>query len=206
MARKGWGRPLPEGFEEFLPNGRRRCWGRSRKDNTSQCRNTALRGQSVCRYHGGEAPQSLKKAAERTQEAALNEQANKLLVKLGADPCDNPLTALAERAGVELATWRSLAEEVNRLHGIDELRYTDAKGSEQIRSEAAMYERAATRLDALLTGIAKLNIDSRLVVIEEEKAKIFMDAVQAGLASIGVVGEQAEQAMVVMARKLHGLD
>jgi len=164
-----------------------------------------MKGQTVCLRHGGGNARSRKAAAKRIAEAELNEQANKLLVKLGAQPCDNPLTALAERAGVELAYFRALANEVNDLYERDEIRYTDAKGSEQLRSEVVMFERAASRLDSLLSGIAKLNIDSRLVVIEEEKARLFMEAVQAGLASIGVVGEQAAQVKAVMAQKLRAV-
>jgi hypothetical protein len=189
------------------PPDERRCTGttKNRANAGERCPNWAMEGQNVCLRHGGGSPQARNKAAAKIEEAKLNEQANRLLVKLGAEPCDNPLTALAERAGVELALFRSLGAVVNELYERDELRYMDAKGAEQIRSEVAMFERCSARLDALLGGMAKLKLDDRLVAIEEEKAKIFMDAVQAGLASIGVVGKQAQQAMVVMARKLHAI-
>lgn len=46
-----------------LPNPKRQCRATSRAGR--QCRNTAIPGGAVCKYHGGAAPQVQRKAAER---------------------------------------------------------------------------------------------------------------------------------------------
>lgn len=186
------------------PPPERRCTGTAKKTG-SRCTQWAMKGQTVCYRHGGNSPQALQAAAKRIEDAKLNNEANKALISIGGERCDDPLTALAERAGTEIATWRSLADQVNTLHERDELRYTDAKGSEQLRSEAAMYERSAVRVDAILGLIAKLNIDDRLVVIEEKKVAKVIDALTVVLAHFGITGQQAAEAQHMMARRLRSL-
>jgi hypothetical protein len=44
-----------------------RCTARSKQRN-AQCKRTAIPGGTVCRYHGGAAPQVMKAAAERLKE------------------------------------------------------------------------------------------------------------------------------------------
>lgn len=193
-----------------LPPDEKRCTGTvknreglpERNPAGSRCDLWALKGQKVCALHGGGTPQARRAAAKKIAEAKLTKDANRLLVQLGATSCDNPLAALSARAGIEYATWQALGQVVNDLFERDELRYTDSKGSEQIRSEVAMYERASVRVDTLLGMIAKLNIDDRLVKIEEEKAAIVMNAINAGLAEIGITGTEASTVKRVVARHL----
>ena len=58
------------------PDSSRRC--RAHKKTGEQCKNASLAGQSVCKYHGGGSPQSLKKARERLS-AAADRMAERLL-------------------------------------------------------------------------------------------------------------------------------
>ncbi|MEU1800894.1 hypothetical protein [Streptomyces sp. NPDC019937] len=167
-----------------------------------QCPNWAMKGQKVCRRHGGGSPQAARAASRRIQEAELTESANRLLVQLGADPVENPLTALAELAGEVLATKRAFANRVNELA---EIRYTDDKGGEQLRSEVALYERAVGQAANLLTAIAKLNIDERLARITEQQAEKVMAAIDAALANAGVTGPAAVNAKRAAARHLRSV-
>jgi hypothetical protein len=64
---RGWDRELPEGFEEFRADGKRRCWARA-KNSGRQCPHMAMKGQKVCHMHGGRAKQNLAKAEERQVE------------------------------------------------------------------------------------------------------------------------------------------
>src|SRR5690349_23119920 len=73
MAAKGYGRKLPEGFEEFRADGRRRCWSRTKKPGGGQCGANAMTGQNVCRYHGGSAPQSRKAGEKRAAEERVRQ-------------------------------------------------------------------------------------------------------------------------------------
>lgn len=181
----------------------KRCHGHYSKNHPThpggRCRQKAMVGQTVCYHHGGAAPQNKAAAARRIAEAKLEARVHKALARLDVAPVDNPLEALAELAGQVVAFKNALADRVNAL---EEIRYESKAGGEQLRAEIALYERALDRCNTVLGTIARLDIDGRLVRIEEEKARILMDAVHAGLASIGVVGEQAEQVKTVMARKL----
>ncbi|MGA5820824.1 hypothetical protein ACPC54_23525 [Kitasatospora sp. NPDC094028] len=126
-----------------------------------------------------------------------------MLAELNVEPVDDPLTALAQLAG-QVVTWqKAIATIVNRLG--DQVRYEGLAGGEQLRAEVALYERAMDRANTVLATIARLDIDGRLARIEETKAQLLMDAVQAGLAAIGVTAEQAATVRQVMARKLRAI-
>ncbi|GAY14176.1 hypothetical protein [Mycobacterium sp. shizuoka-1] len=58
------------------PDSSRRC--HAHKKNGDQCKNAALAGQSVCKYHGGGSPQAIAKARERLS-AAADRMAERLL-------------------------------------------------------------------------------------------------------------------------------
>jgi hypothetical protein len=160
-----------------------------------------MKGQAVCLRHGGGNARSRKAGAKRIAEAELTKQANRLLVQLGADPVDNPLTALSELAGEVLAFKNALGAKVNDLA---EIRYQGGAG-EQLRSEVALYERAIDRAGSLLANIARLNIDERLAAITEKQAETVMQAIDAALISAGVKGQDAVEAKQVAARKLRAV-
>jgi len=161
-----------------VPPDERRCTARSknRANKGERCPNWSMKGQTVCLRHGGGNTRSRKAAARRIAEAELTKQANRLLVQLGADPVDNPLTALAELAGEVRAFKNSLGTRVNALG--EEIRYKGGAG-EQLRAEVALYERAVSQFGTLLTNIARLNIDERLAAITEKQAETVMQAIRA---------------------------
>lgn len=195
-AGRGWGRQLPEGFEEFRSDGQRRCWGR--KNTGTQCGQIAMRGQNVCKNHGGKAPQNLAKAEARIAEATLDTEVRKQLARLDVAPVDNPLTALAELAGQVIAFKDALAGHVN---GLSEIRYQAGVG-EQIRAEITLYERALDRCNSVLSSMGRLNIDERLAKVSEQQAEKLISAIDVLLIHLGITGEQAVEARRFLARTL----
>lgn len=166
-----------------------------------QCTNWAMKGQKVCAKHGGRAPQNVRAAERRLAEEAVMTQARKMLRSIEIEPVDNPLQELAHHAGEVRALRDYLRGEVNRL---DALRYQGASG-EQIRGELAAYQSALRDTTNVLALYAKLNIDQRLVQIEEAKADIVIKAIEAALAYAGVTGQKAVEAKRVAARHLHAI-
>lgn len=160
---------------------------------------TDHKGVGHCKLHGGNTPAQKTKA----RRAQADQEARAVLAELQVDPVEDPLTALAQLAGQVLGWQKATATLVNRLG--DEIRYEGRAGAEQLRAEVQMYERAMDRASTVLSTIARLDIDGRLARIEETKAQLLMDAVQAGLAAIGVTGEQAVKVKQVMARKLRAV-
>lgn len=189
-------------FEEFTPDGRRRCQRRSKNTGGGQCGGYAMRGQDVCRFHGGASPQAKAAAERRIAETELTEQTQRVLAALDVEPVDNPLTALSELAGQVVAFKDALADRVNTL---ERIRFTDDKGAEQLRAEVALYERAMDRCINVLSTIGRLKIDERLAAISERQADVVISAIEAALAFAGITGEKAADAKKVAARHLRSV-
>lgn len=156
-----------------------------------RCGNWRLTGQTVCGKHGGKAPAALEAARIRVAEEKLMADASRLV----GTPVDNPLTELAKLAGRARALMDLLEERVDALLDAPDddldsgttggIRYKGGAG-EQIRGEVQLYERSMDRLGTLLTSIARLNIDDRLVKIEERQVEAVVAALEAGLTAAGI--------------------
>lgn len=148
-------------------------------------------GTGRCKLHGGCAPSS--------RIAGVNAQAQKLLYQYDAPPVANPLEALQRLAGRVAAAEEVIGEKVNDLTS---WRYEGEGSGEQLRAEVGLLERTMSHLGKLLVDIARLNIDERLVKIEEAKAKVIVEAIEIALATAGVRGQQATEAKRAAARHL----
>lgn len=184
--------------QDDASTGRRRC--SARRTDGEPCGNRPLKGQSVCKFHGGGAPQAKAAAVRRQVEV----EARQVLAELGVSPVADPLEALLKLAGQVLAWQEATAALVNGLE--DGIRYRGANGAEQLRAEISLYERAMDRAVAVLSAIARLNIDERLVAVTERQADAVIGAINAALAAAGVDGEQAEQARRAAARHLRAVE
>lgn len=169
------------------------------KSSQERCKRTAPPGSTVCRAHGGAAPQVARKAAEREVER----QALAQLSRHGYAPVADPLTALAELAGEVLAVKNIFRERLAALSE-DAWRRTDDHGAEQLRAEVALYERALDRSARVLADIARLRIDERLTAITEEQARTMVAILTAVLERLDLT-EQAGQVRELVAVELDKL-
>jgi hypothetical protein len=166
------------------------------KSTGQRCERPVVPGAKVCRFHGGQARQVKAAGALRLAE----EEARKGLARLDVSPVEDPFTALSELAGQVVAWKDQLAAKVNDLTTI---RYEAmGAGTEQLRAEVALFERALDRCASVLGLIAKLNIDERMARISEKQAEALLRALSAGLAHAGVTGHRAAEARAVAAREL----
>lgn len=140
-----------------------------------------------------------------------------LATDLIGTPVDNPLVELGKVAGrarawMEMLEGRVIAllegepdpeqtEKERAEHGI---RYRGGAG-EQTRAEVALYERAMNQLGTMLTAIARLDIDRRLVQIEQDKVELVAKAVDAAIREIGLDGDQATNAKRAVVRHLRAV-
>lgn len=162
------------------------------KRTGEHCKANAVNGTvpPICFHHGGAAPQVRRKAAERVAEA----QAAQYVRTLQITPIDNPLTALAKVAGEIAAIKDRLGARVDALTD-EQLRSTDDKGAEQVRSELTVYVNLLNQLAGTLGVFAKLNIDERLARIDEETRRMILRAMEAGLSAEGIAGPQARNVL-----------
>ncbi len=103
--------PLSADSESHI-NGRLRCSAHSKQKGT-RCGRTAIPGGTVCRYHGGAAPQVKLKAQERL--AAFQDAAITRLMQL-AQQQEYPSTAFAAVRDVLDRTMGKPVEQVNTEH------------------------------------------------------------------------------------------
>jgi hypothetical protein len=156
-------------------------------------------GFGHCRLHGGNT---------RTQRTAaraemVDVQARKVLATLEVDAVGDPFAALSRLAGQVLAWQEAISEIVNGLG--DRIRYEGAAGSEQLRAEITLYERAMDRTGHVLGMIAKLNIEDRMARVTERQADALVSALEAALAAAGVTGAAAHDARQAAARHLRAV-
>lgn len=189
------------------PPPERRCQGKALDEHghrTKPCTLWAIRGLTICYRHGGSNWIMRAAGERRVAEDKVERKARKLADRLEIRPVTNPLEALALHVGEEIRFKDAVGDLVNKLSGED-LRYTDARGAEQLRSEIVVFERALGRVGDRLVAYAKLNIDERLAAIQEKQAEAVVRAVDAALAHAGVTGPAAFEARQVAARHLEAV-
>lgn len=179
---------------------KRTCSGHTSKGKP--CGRPPIRGGTVCPSHGGSAPQVRAKAEERVADQEFNKAMRRELARLEVDPVDDPLTVLSMLAGQALAFKDALAERVNTLQSI---RYEDMRGSEQLRSEVALFERAMDRCERFCSSMAKLNIDERRARVEEKQVELVKHALASALADMGMGPAEQREAMGHVARHLRAV-
>lgn len=181
-----------------MPKDRRpdkkRC-GRNTRTG-SPCKKWAIRGAEVCDTHGGAAPQVKAKAQQRVAEKAITEA----LGRLDITPVHDPLTALSDLAG-EIVAWKELAAaRVAKLQDLAQRNYQS--GSDEVRAEIQVFERAMDRAVHVLATIARLNIDERLVKISQQQADLVKTALLGALDDTGVGRDVQREAAGHLARRL----
>lgn len=193
--------------QHFVPD-EKRCTANYSPSNEDpdkaghRCKVRAMRGLKVCGIHGGRASHAKAAGLRRVAEEKLERQMTNTLARMDVAAVDNPLASLSQLAGQVVAWQQALADKVN---GLTDIRYQDAKGTEQLRAEVALYERAMDRCNTVLGTISRLNIDERMAVISEKQAERVIAAIDAVLDFLGVTGDQAVEAKRVAARKLRAV-
>ena len=137
-----------------------------------QCGKAPINGSTVCRTHGGSAPQVREKAQERQVVAAADASLRKLWVGLeNAQPVKDPVASMERLAG---ALERMVDEagakggELQHLAGGEHLT--------QLRAEVVLLERALGHLRALLVDMARLGLAERQVELQQEQAQLVTSA------------------------------
>ena len=186
-----------------MANGSPKCGGKKKQSEGTCTRpagwGTDHPGYGKCKLHGGCVPSGRKAALEE----AIQAQAASELAKLDVTPVGNPLEELRTLAGQAVAWKDQMATKVNQLSDVS---YRSTLGQEQLRSELLLWERALDRCTTVLIAMAKLDLDTRLVRIEEAKAAMVAAVVREALAKAGATTEQQTAAKEHVVLKLRALD
>lgn len=175
---------------------RRQCTATSHR-TSQRCLRWAIKGGTVCATHGGTTPVVRAAAQRRLIEA----EADAMISRMDIGPVENPLLELKKLAGRVLA-WERLFEE--KRQSISEWRYKSDSG-EQLRAEVAVVERAMDRCANVLVAIAKLNLDERLVQLEESKAALVEQLVLGVFTDLQLTPVQIREGRASLGRRLRAI-
>nr|DAN63362.1 MAG TPA: hypothetical protein [Caudoviricetes sp.] len=184
-----------------------KCTAVSRRTG-NPCRSYAVKGTTVCRKHGGSAPQ-IKKAAKLNYARYVVQE--KVRREVGALAVDVPIESRVTDPLIELQRLTTeaihfkdvLGKMVNELKDIERIT-TD--GNVQIRAAVQLYGEAMDRTAKFLDMAMKHDIAGKIVQIEAAKVSAISAAISRALASAGLSSEQESTVRNTIAIELHALE
>ena len=148
------------------------------------CGQPPMRGQRVCKMHGGKSPGARENAEQRELEAKASVEVDKLLWRglANAHPVKDPVGSLERLAGALEQAVDVVGGRVNDLGSV-------ASGSsmQQLRGEVVLLERLLGQLRQALDAMARLGIAERHVELEQERAHLVTAAFLAALQSVSLL-------------------
>ncbi|MGW5477701.1 hypothetical protein [Streptomyces sp. NPDC004008] len=220
MVTKGYERKLPDGFEEYRPDGRPRCWGRTKKSGgQKQCPNPAMKGQHVCQMHGGKAPQNLAKAKERMTE----DRARALVETYGRRVETTATEALLDEVQWTAGHVAWLRERVQEIEGApsgadSEHPLVWGKTKEKMGGQdfgtteeavpnvwLRLYQQERDHLVKVCSAAIKAGIEERRIQLAEQQGALVAQAIRAILGDLQLTAEQQARVPEVVPRHLRAL-
>jgi hypothetical protein len=155
----------------------RQCTAKSARTGL-RCRKFAIHGGTVCDRHGGRAPQVKRAAARRVAV----EKARKLI--LTPEPVDDPIEKLLELAADAVALKDALKSHVEELERVGT--NPGDRWGEQVRPELDAYLRSLRECERVLASIARLDLQERMVRLDEARAELVVQVIERVLRRAGV--------------------
>lgn len=163
-----------------------------------------MKGQKVCRVHGGRSPQAQAKAAERLAGAEVADQISKRLMKKDFPTIDSFYDEFEQQIAMAI-WWRDIClERVEKLND-DEWRYKGQTG-EQVRAEVQLFTQSMERVGKFLESGAKLNLAERKQKLDEAQAILLVGVIKAILGDLGLSKKQQILAGQVVPARLKELE
>jgi|GEM_PF-866713 len=231
---RGWDRELPEGFEEFRADGKRRCWAKA-KNSGRQCPHLAMKGQRVCHMHGGRAKQNMAKAAERITEERAAELVATYGRKIETTATEALLDEVQWTAG-HVAWLRERVQEIEAAAGADVDPDWDEREEETgtrsarpsslvwgitkrktggddhgVTEESApniwlkLYQQERTHLVKVCAEAIKAGIEERRIKLAEQQGALVAQAIRAILGDLNLTPEQEARVPDIVPRHLRAL-
>lgn len=164
------------------------------------CQKYAIEGGTVCRSHGGNAPQVRAAAEARLAEQRAMAEVQRLGLPVEVDPVQALLEDLYEKAG--LCAW--LRVEVEALDGTDGSPIL-GRNRHQERVLHPVYVAWTHAMEARANAAAlcvKVGIAERQVAIAEKQGELIAQVIRAALADLGLTAEQQRAALAGAGRHL----
>jgi len=169
------------------------------RTNGEPCKAFAMRGQLVCRKHGGGAPQN-RRAAERRLAKA---EAMKHIAQLADAP---PMESIGEVYDELLAVagtvraWRELLQ--TRVSSLKSLGSTHDFIGTQIETDVLLFERALDRSAKVGEVLVRLDLEGRRQALDERTAGQLVAVLKLILGDLDLTSEQRMVAELVVPKRL----
>lgn len=178
------------------------------KQTGGPCESDNVRpGGVVCRFHGGESKQAVRAAQERENRRVMTElyeaDPQAAIAAYGTEAIADPLDMLSRLAGSSAHMMEALGKRVNAL---EEVRYENANGGEQVRAELKLYMAAMAQTGKFLDMLIKSGFEERRVKLDEQTATMFVTAMQQVCARLQLTPEQTVLVGTVVPEVLRGLE
>jgi len=153
----------------------RRCTARSKRSG-QRCQRAAIVGGYVCSLHGGKAPAVASKALQRIAAAEAQAYVEAQVTTRGPMSLSEVYRELLRTAALAVE-WRNLLE--GKVGELEQWRYrASGQGTEQLRAEVALFERAMDRTAKVLELVARLDIEARADALDARQGQLVASAVQ----------------------------
>lgn len=185
--------PTRDPMQSLRPDGPHalRCGATTRSGEP--CKSWAMQGQSRCRMHGGSSPQARRKADERQAVRAALADIDATLAHEGFGQVEDPLAELGQLVAEASAFKRALAARVNALQSVS---YSaPGAGTEQLRAELGLYERAMDRTARFLEVMIRSGFDERRIRVTEAQGQLLVGCIRRVLDRLEL--NDAQRALVV---------
>lgn len=164
-----------------------------------------MQGATVCRLHGGKAPQTLAAAKRRLEHQGAIQWAEQQLAEHGL-PDRTPLEHLEqvlEEDARAFAIWAAACA-VLGSEG-DSLLTSDRHGQSQIHPYVTERNQAAQRWARTSKYALDAGVSQRRVEIEQERAHLIATACRATLAALGLSQELQQKGLSILGQQLRQL-
>ena len=200
--------PDPDDYKGATTN---RCI--ARRTNGRRCGKTALRGQKVCRVHGGTSPQALAAAKKRLADEAARKAASRVITRKDTDPATALLDLVQWTAG-EVDYWRGRVSELDDDTELAALMLTktktggdDAGDTSEVTANIVhrMYVDASDRLARYAALALKAGIEERRVRIAEAQGAVLAGVIRKILERLNLTPDQQTLIGTVVPEELRAL-
>lgn len=115
----------------------------------------------------------------------------------------NPFTVLQETLTKVNDFQRLVESKLNKMADDQEQwRFTDRAGTEQLRSEVGLYERALDRAVRAAVALSKLNIEERYAALSEKQASTILYVLNQTFLRMGLTEGDRDRARIIAAQIL----
>ncbi|MFC8517493.1 hypothetical protein [Streptomyces sp. NPDC057257] len=185
------------------------CTGKTKR---GPCKNSPIKGGTVCKFHGGSAPQVQAAARERLADADRRNAMEKWGRTFGElAPAEDPAVVMAElireaRGNVAFLLERVRETEADALvYGLESevhVGATEFPGVNETYAASAnswisLYSEERDRLVRMIAVAAKMGVDERMVHLAEIQTAFMFEVVNRALDAFGLDARKPEAATVV---------